>query len=235
MIKRWVEKKGVDVHLSARVDRIAPKDGALEVTLSTGAVLPADLVVSATGVRPNVAFLDGSGVAVGRGVRADAHCRSSVPTIFAAGDCAETFDALTGSYVVSAIQPNATEQAACAALNMVGKETRLKAVPLINVLDTLGLISASFGRWEGVPGGQRAELSDEARFRYLHLEFDGDVLVGANSIGLTDHVGVLRGLVEGRVRLGAWKDRLVREPTRLVEAYVATAQRQDAWLQPGLH
>jgi hypothetical protein len=59
--------------------------------------------------------------------------------------------------------------------------------------------------------------------------------VGANAIGLTDHVGVLRGLVEGRVRLGAWKDRLVREPTRLVEAYVATAQRQDAWLQPGLH
>lgn len=235
MIKRWVEKKGVDVHVSARVDRIAPKDGALEVTLSTGAVLPADLVVSATGVRPNVAFLEGSGVAVGRGLRADAHCRTSVPTIFAAGDCAETFDALTGGYVVSAIQPNATEQAACAALNMVGQETRLKAVPLINVLDTLGLISASFGRWEGVPGGQRAELCDEARFRYLHLEFDGDVLVGANSIGLTDHVGVLRGLVEGRVRLGAWKDRLVREPTRLVEAYVATAQRQDAWSQPRLH
>jgi NAD(P)H-nitrite reductase large subunit len=235
MIKRWVEKKGVDVHVSARVDRIAPKDGALEVTLSTGAVLPADLVVSATGVRPNVAFLDGSGVAVGRGVRADAHCRTSAQTIFAAGDCAETFDALTGGYVVSAIQPNATEQAACAALNMVGQSTRLKAVPLINVLDTLGLISVSFGRWEGVPGGQRAELSDQARFRYLHLEFEGDVLVGANAIGLTDHVGVLRGLVEGRVRLGAWKDRLVREPTRLAEAYVATAQRQDGWAQPRLH
>jgi NAD(P)H-nitrite reductase large subunit len=235
MIKRWVEKKGVEVHVSARVDRIAPKDGALEVTVSTGAVLPADLVVSAIGVRPNVSFLEGSGVAIGRGVRGDDHCRTSVPTIYAAGDCAETWDALTGSYVVSAIQPNATEQAACAALNMVGRDTRLKAVPLINVLDTLGLVSASFGRWEGVPGGHRAEISDDARFRYLHLEFDGDVIVGANAIGLIDHVGVLRGLVEGKIPLGRWKDRLMREPTRLAEAYVATAQRQDGWAQPRLH
>ncbi len=172
---------------------------------------------------------------MGRGVRADDRCRTSVPDVYAAGDCAETFDGLSGGYVVSAIQPNATEQAACAALNMVGRETRLKAVPLINILDTLGLVSASFGRWEGVPGGQHAELSDEARFRYLHLEFDGDVLVGANAIGLIDHVGVLRGLVEGKVRLGAWKDRLMKEPTRLAEAYLATAQRQDAWAQPRLH
>jgi NAD(P)H-nitrite reductase large subunit len=232
MIRRWVERKGVEVHTSARVEEIRPRDGSLEVRLSTGAILAADLVVSATGVKPSVAFLEGSGVAVGRGVRADERCRTSVPTIYAAGDCAETFDALTGGYIVSAIQPNATDQALCAALNMVGRETKLKAVPLINILDTLGLVSASFGRWEGVPGGQRAEVSDEARFRYLHLEFDGDVLAGANSIGHTDHLGMLRGLVEGKVRLGPWKDRLLAAPTRLAEAYLATAQRQDGWARP---
>ena len=112
---------------------------------------------------------------------------------------------------------------------MVGRPARLVAVTQANVLDTLGLISASFGTWDGVPGGQRAELSDEARFRYLHLEFQGDVLVGANAVGHTEHVGVLRGLVEGRVRLGAWKDRLLEEPTRVAEAYLASAQAQDAW------
>jgi NAD(P)H-nitrite reductase large subunit len=232
MIKRWVEKKGIAVHTSERVESIAAKDGALEVRLSTGATLPAELLVSATGVKPNVAFLEGSGVALGRGVLTDASCRTNVPEIFAAGDCAEALDPLTGKHVVSAVQPNSVDQGACAAANMTGGAARITAVSQVNVLDTLGLVSASFGRWEGVPGGQRTELSDDARFRYLHLEFDGDVLVGANAVGLLDHVGVLRGLVEGRVRLGAWKDRLLREPTRIAEAYLASAQRQDAWAQP---
>ncbi|HEX9188271.1 MAG TPA: FAD-dependent oxidoreductase, partial [Vicinamibacteria bacterium] len=232
MLRRWVEGKGVAVHTSAKVEAIAAKGGALEVRLAGGTTLPADLVVSATGVRPNVAFLQGSGVECGRGVKADGSCRTNVAGIYAAGDCAETFDALTGTYVVSAIQPNAADQAVCAALNMVGHETKLKAVPLINILDTLGLVSASFGRWEGVPGGQHAERSDEGRYRFLHLEFEGDVLVGANVVGLTEHVGVLRGLLEGKIRLGPWKDRLLEEPTRLAEAYLATAQRQDEWTRP---
>ena len=50
------------------------------------------------------------------------------------------------------------------------------------------------------------------------------MLIGATAIGLTEHVGVLRGLIEGRVRLGPWKDRLLREPLRVVEAYLARAQ-----------
>jgi hypothetical protein len=44
---------------------------------------------------------------------------------------------------------------------------------------------------------------------------------------MTDHVGVLRGLVEGGIRLGDWKDRLLKDPTRLMEAYLACAQAQE--------
>ena len=61
-----------------------------------------------------------------------------------------------------------------------------------------------------MPRGQSAELVDERAFRYLRLQFKDDVLIGATAIGLTEHVGVLRGLIEGRVRLGPWKDRLLR-------------------------
>jgi hypothetical protein len=96
-----------------------------------------------------------------------------------------------------------------------------------NVLDTLGLISTSFGNWEGVAGGDHVELTDTAAGRHLSLQFDGDILVGCNSIGWTEHVGVMRGLVEGRVRLGEWKDRLMKDPTLLMEAYLASAQAQS--------
>jgi hypothetical protein len=104
----------------------------------------------------------------------------------------------------------------------------LKGVTQINVLDTLGLISTSFGNWQGVAGGEHVELTDRPAGRHLSLQFKDDVMVGCNSIGWTEHVGVMRGLVEGQVRLGEWKDRLKHDPTLLMEAYLASAQGQSA-------
>ena len=228
MIKAWCEAKGVKVHTGARVDAIE-RDAtpAMKVRLSTGAVLDADLVITATGVKPNIGFLEDSGVRCLVGVLTDEHLQTSVPGIYAAGDCAEAFDKVSGKTIVSAIQPNAAEQARVAGMNMAGKTATLGGVTQINVLDTLGLISASFGQWDGVPGGEHVELTDVAAGRHLSLQFAGDRLVGCNAIGWTDHVGVMRGLVEGGVALGAWKDKLLADPTLLMQAYLASAQAQS--------
>ena len=63
--------------------------------------------------------------------------------------------------------------------------------------------------------------------------FDGDRLVGCNAIGWTEHVGVMRGLVEGQVPLGPWKQTLLRDPTQLMAAYLACAQAQSAHAHVG--
>ena len=77
-------------------------------------------------------------------------------------------------------------------------------------------------------GGDAAAILSAERFRYLNLQFEDDVLVGATSLGLTQHVGVLRGLIQSRTRLGAWKAKLKQDPTRIMEAYLACAQGQSA-------
>jgi NADPH-dependent 2,4-dienoyl-CoA reductase/sulfur reductase-like enzyme len=234
MIRDWCEEKGVEVFTGTRVDAIEPGT-PLKVRLSNGKTLEADLVISAAGVRPAIGFLENSGITSLLGVLTDEHLQTNVPGVFAAGDCAEAFDKVSGKTIVSAIQPNAAEQARVAALNMVAfargnaPSAQLKGVTQINVLDTLGLISASFGDWEGRPGGEHVELTDTAARKHLSLQFQGDVLVGCNSVGWTEHVGVMRGLVEGQVKLGAWKDALMKDPTQLMAAYLATAQGQSAW------
>ncbi len=229
MIRQWVQSKGVDVHTGARVQAIETAGNGLRVKLSNGEVLEADLVISATGVRPNIGFLWGSGVRCLQGVLTDEHLQTSVAGVYAAGDCAEAFDIVSGRTIVSAIQPNAAEQARVAALNMVGQRAVLNGVTQINVLDTLGLISTSFGNWQGVPGGQSAELVDQDAGKALSLQFDGDLLVGCNSVGWTQHVGAMRGLVEGQVKLTPeWKQRLIDDPTQLMPAYLACAQAQEA-------
>jgi len=253
MIRDWCEAKGVRVFTGAKVEAIvpngseapgllsqlakavglqdAPTDAPLTVRLSNGQKIPADLVISATGVKPCIDFLKGSDITCLQGVLTDEHLQTHVPGIYAAGDCAEAFDKVSGTTIVSAIQPNAAEQARVAALNMVGQHATLKGVTQINVLDTLGLISTSFGNWQGVPGGDQVSLTGDGR--HLSLQFKDDVLVGCNSVGWTEHVGVMRGLVEGQVHLGGWKEKLKQDPTRLMDAYLATAQAQGAWTGAG--
>ncbi|MBT9499123.1 MAG: NAD(P)/FAD-dependent oxidoreductase [Zoogloea sp.] len=227
MIKRWVEEQGIRVVTSAGVERIDRNEGGdtpLMVSLSTGDKLPCDLVIVAAGGAPNVAFLDATPVHVAKGVLVDARMETTVPGIFAAGDVAEAPDLFTGAHLVSAIQPNAADQARVAAINMAGGNGRLAGVLAINVLDTLGLISTSFGQWWGEPGEAGVEQVDEAAYRYLSLQFKGDVLIGATSIGMTQHVGALRGLIQGKLKLGPWKDVLLAAPQRFFEAYLAATQ-----------
>jgi NAD(P)H-nitrite reductase large subunit len=226
MIKSWCEGKGVRVLTGARVEAIEAH-APLRARLSGGQHLECDLVINATGVRPNIGFLENSGVRCLVGVLTDEHLQTNVPGVYAAGDCAEAFDKVSGKTIVSAIQPNAAEQARVAALNMVGRRAELRGVTQINVLDTLGLISTSFGDWQGAPGGEHVELTDRAAGRHLSLQFSGDRLVGCNSVGWTEHVGAMRGLVEGQVRLApGWKQRLLADPTQLMPAYLASAQAQ---------
>ena len=224
LIKRWCESKGVAVHTSMRAEAIERGgDGKLAVKLADGPTLPADLVITATGVRPNTEFV-GDAVNTDVGILVNDRLQSSQPDIYAAGDVAQGRDFSTGEYSVQAIQPTAADHARLAALNMAGHKAVHQGSVNMNVLDTLGLISSSFGLWMGVDGGTVAELCDGERYHYLNLQFQDDVLVGASSLGLTDHVGGLRGLIQSQVRLGAWKDRLLRDPTRVMEAYLASTQ-----------
>ncbi len=233
MIKDWCEDQGIRVLTSTKVDRIDTKNNALAVSTNTGESIDADLVICATGVRSNTAFLEGSGIKIDMGVVVDDYMQTSVPDIYAAGDVAQGKDFSTGDYYVQAIQPTAVEHGKVAAQSMVvGHITEHAGNVNMNVLDTVGLISTSFGMWMGVDGGDESELVDKENYQYINLQFKDDVLVGASSLGMTQHVGVMRGLIQTASPLGEWKDKLMENPTRLSEAYLAGAQGQHQATTP---
>jgi NAD(P)H-nitrite reductase large subunit len=242
MIRRWCERRGIKVRTGTRVTAIGSllHEGPAPrlALLSTGEQLRADLIVHATGATPNIGFLRGSGIKCMQGVAVDATMQTNIPGIYAAGDCAETFDSASGRSLIAGVQPNAADQAYCAALNMCGRQAFQRGLRQIDVFDTMGLVSASFGQWQGIRGGQWVEYSDDRSFRYLRLEFSHDVLIGCNAVGLTEHSSMLRSLIQHQVHLGEWKDRLLKDPTRLKEAYDACVeqhytQRASAFHAPG--
>ncbi|MDH3691104.1 MAG: NAD(P)/FAD-dependent oxidoreductase [Gammaproteobacteria bacterium] len=220
MIKRWCEQHGVQVYTGTRAQGVESTNGKLRLSLASGDDIDTDLIVCATGVQPNIQFLEGSGVKTDLGILVDKHLRSSVPEIYAAGDVAQGPDFSTGKQEVHAIQPTASEHGKVAALSMADKGLDYRGSLSMNVLNTLGLISSSFGLWSGVDGGDHAAAVDNDHFKYLRLEFDNDVVVGALALGLTNHVGVVRGLVQSRVNVGKWKDRLIEDPHRVMDAYL---------------
>ena len=226
LIRRWCENKGLQILTSTRVEAIEHDTGdqSLSVQLDNGKSLQAELVISATGVKPNIEFLHSSAVNVDTGILVNNQLQSSNADIYAAGDVAQGLDFSTGNYAVQAIQPTAVEHGRIAAGNMSGHTQTHRGTINMNVLDTMGLISSSFGLWMGVDGGDSTELHDAERFRYLNLQFQDDRLVGASSLGLTEHIGVIRGMIQTRLPLGDWKRKLMEDPTRLMEAYLANTQ-----------
>jgi len=225
LLEKWCVDKGIDVHTSCSVESVEAADNnEVQVSLSDGSKLPAALVITATGVKPNVEMLEGTDIKLDIGVLVNNSMQTSNSDIYAAGDVAQGIDFSTGNFEVQAIQPTATDHGRIAALNMSGNTTEHHGTVNMNILDTVGLISCSFGLWMGVDGGEQAELYSPDEFQYMNLQFDGDCLVGASAVGKTQHIGVLRGLIESRIALGDWKARLLKDPTSIMEAYVACTQ-----------
>ncbi len=221
MLKQWCVDKGVRVLTSHSVTAIEAAE-PLSVVLDSGESLSADLVISATGVRSNIDYLQDSGIETDQGILVNSFLQTSHPAIYAAGDVAQGRDFSTGEFTVQAIQPTAVEHGRVAATNMVQDDTLEHQGSLnMNVLDTLGLISTSFGQWMGVAGGDSVCIVDRERYKYLNLQFRDDVLVGISSLGHTENIGVARGLIRGKVSLGQWKARLQKNPERLMEAWLA--------------
>jgi len=218
LIKDWCEQQGVAVRTSSRVKSIKED---LTVELESGEKIAADIVISATGVEPNTHFLKDSGIKIDHGIVVNDRLQTNVDNVYAAGDVCQGYDFSTGMQTVQAIQPTATEHGRVAASNMVGHDLAHIGSVNMNVLDTMGLISSSFGMWMGVDGGESAELNRPEAFQYMNLQFKDDVIVGASSLGLTNHVGVLRGLIQSRTHLGEWKQKLMDDPTRIMDAFVA--------------
>ncbi|MCZ6723590.1 MAG: FAD-dependent oxidoreductase [Gammaproteobacteria bacterium] len=225
LLEKWCVEKGIDVHTSCSVESVEAADNnQVQVSLSDGSQLPAALVITATGVKPNVDMLEGTDIKLDIGILVNHSMQTSNSDIYAAGDVAQGIDFSTGNFEVQAIQPTATDHGRIAGLNMAGNTTEHHGTVNMNILDTVGLISCSFGLWMGVEGGDQAELYNPGEFQYINLQFDGDCLVGASTVGKIQHIGVLRGLIESRIDLGPWKDRLLKNPNCIMEAYLACTQ-----------
>ncbi len=201
---RAMTARGIELRLGVEATEFVDRDGlAAGVRLASGEVLQGDLYAAATGVKPNIEFLEGSGIATNWGVTVDDHLRTSVRDVWAAGDVVEAPDRATGQIYVHAIFPNAVDQARVAAANILGGDVRYAGAESMNSLKHLGLPIMAVGASEG-PQESRWRVGDRLRRVFLdrgHIvgfRFTGDIMGG----------GLLRSLMLRGDDVSRFEDRL---------------------------
>jgi len=226
IVSRWLERRGVTLRTGAKVASIERQGTGSAIALGGGEKIACDLIVMATGIKPNLDWLKGGKIEINRGIVVDDRLRSSVPNVYAAGDVAETRNLITGAREVHAIEPTAMDHGRTVAANMAGQNVRYPGSLAMNIVAVAGLDAASFGSWDD-PKAEVIEGHDAPRHAYRKYLFDGGRMIGAILVSpdaetwAGNDVGMLKGLVQSGVDLGAWKKWLKQDPFDIKKPYLA--------------
>jgi len=210
-LERAMREKGIDLLLGEQVAAIERGRSGYGITLKSGKTVDADMVVCGAGVRPNADFLAGSGIEVARGVLVDERQETSAPDVFAAGDCAEGSDLLSGERAVHAIWPTAIDQGRVAGANMAGDSWTYAGSLSWNVTELFGLSSASVGEFREREGCEPIVFHNPGANVYRKLLLEDGRIVGAVVIGRAEHVqdlGVVQAMIRRRTDVSRWRHML---------------------------
>ncbi len=172
------------------------------VVLTDGTEIPADLVIIGIGVTPNTEFLNLAGLSNPYGLTVDPQLRTAREDIFAAGDCVQPFDRLSGEKTYFAIWPAAVEQGRLAGANMAGHERQYGGLLSQNTLyvGNTRVIAGGLVR----PADDSYEVHthhDELSKSYRRLVVKDGRLVGVILVGRVEDAGVYLNLIYNRTLL----------------------------------
>lgn len=212
-IERAFAESGARILTGRRVVRLSPGAAGVIVHLDDGQALEADLLLTATGVKPDMGYLAGSSVAHDAGILVDDYMCTNVANVWAAGDCAQARDFFGERPVMNAILPDAAEQGRIAGMTMAG-DPGVKAyaggVPL-NTYNFFGRHAIAVGIG-ATPGGEERVRHDETRGSYLRVVVKDGRLQGIFGVNEFFDGGVMRQLILRRVDISTALDRLVADP-----------------------
>ena len=200
LVEKHMESHGVKVLTSSRVLSFQG-DGQVSAVVTEQGTLPADMVVLAVGVRPNVKLAQDAGLEIGStgAIKVDEHMQTSDPDVYAAGDCVESVDLVTGRPCFVPLGSTANKQGRVAAVTICGGEDAFPGVLGSSVCKVFDYCVARTGLTETAakqlgyevttamaPGPDRAHYMPTAAPLLLKIVVDGKTrrLLGAQATGL---------------------------------------------------
>ncbi len=202
IIQKQLEEKGVTFILN---DSVAEFPCGTQALLKSGKALNFDILVLAVGVRANIELVKDAGGDCERGILTDESQKTSLPDIYAAGDCAASLDYLTNTKKVLALLPNAALQGRTAGHNMAGKEeTFTQGIPM-NAIGFFGSHVMTAGYYEG------EVYEEKTSSTYKKLFYRDNLLKGFIIIGDIARAGIYTSLIRNKTPLDTINFELIKK------------------------
>ena len=206
LVQARMEEKGVRFYLN---DSAAAFRGNT-ARLQSGTELEFDVLVTAVGVRPNTQLVADAGGAVDRGILVDGRCATTLPDVYAAGDCAQGYDAVSGEKRMLPLWPNAMLQGETTGINMAGGRADYTQGIALNASGVFGLHMVTAGSYEG----ESFTVQRDGSYKRL-VTADG-VLKGVIMVGDVSRAGIYTDLIRKKKPLSEIDFDLIRESPQLM-------------------
>jgi NAD(P)H-nitrite reductase large subunit len=193
MMQKHLEANGIRFLLGTSAKEFCGNKAVMQ----NGETVDFDVLVLAVGVRANTALVRDAGGNVNRGIAVDDACRTTLPDIYAAGDCTEYHDISSDTVKVMALMPNAYMQGHTAGVNMAGGSQGFdKAIPM-NSIGFFGLHAMTAGSYEGDVYEEKTENSLKRLFTKDGL-LKGFILIGCN-----ERAGIYTSMIREKTPLAS--------------------------------
>ncbi len=208
IVKSHIEKQGVKFILSDSVKEFRENEAILE----SGKKIQFDILVICVGVRPNVSLVEDAGGKVNRGIAINEKCETTLEDVYAAGDCALSYDISSESEKILAILPGAFMQGETAGINMAGgNKTYDNAIPM-NSIGFWGLHIITAGSYDG------EEYIEKDGLNYKKLVTKDNLLKGFILTGDIKRAGIYTRLIRERTPLDSIDWENVKKSPTLIAA-----------------
>lgn len=216
LVQQSIENKGVKFMLGTSAEEFEGN----KAKLTNGEEIEFDVLVIAVGVRPNTELVAEAGGNVNKGIVTDQFCRTSLPGIYAAGDCTESLDITTGTNRILALLPNAYMQGETAGLHMTGTNKPYDKAIAMNAIGFFGYHMVTAGNYDG-----EKYVSEDGE-NYKVLVTKNNNLIGFILIGDIARAGIYTKLIREKTPLDTLDFELIKEKPQLMAFSKAERKEQ---------
>lgn len=204
IVAEHLENNGINLYLGDT----AVKFDKNKAIMKSGAEIDFDVLVIAVGVKPNTEIFKNAGGTCGKGITIDTFGHTSLPDIFAAGDCTEALDITSETVKIMALMPNAFMQGKCAGMNMAGGNADFSNAIPMNSIGFFGLHAMSAGSYIG----EETTVKSENGIKKFYVK--DNLLKGFIIINDTERAGIYTSMIRNKIPVDSIDfSSLIQSPT----------------------
>jgi NAD(P)H-nitrite reductase large subunit len=217
IMRTALEKTGCGLFTGNTIAAIEGRNRIKQVILKDRQKIPADLAIIATGVKSNIELVNETPVKTNRGILADEFMQTNVKDVYAAGDCCEAKDSLSGINHPIPIWPAAVRQGKIAGFNMAGSKKEYRGSFAMNSVELCGIPTISMGQTAVEEKDcQVLQHSNAEKNTYRKIVLKNNRMIGAILVGNIERAGIYTGLIKDKVDTASFREQLLGENFGLI-------------------